>query len=195
MSSWNLRKDKTKRALELRLASSSSKLNPLFNFLRTTMLELKQGPVFSPFVRLLFAKRFAERRADSNFHCRSSKRAYNLFQTYVFPCHRWLGRNVDDNSVERLLVAEPIPPAGDATKCIARLAKTAALRWAIARCGNEKLVQLRKNSDLNYPRLFRCMFSVALDPPTVGHLFSYCVFRRVPMRCWKYWKIIEFGQM
>lgn len=29
--------------------------------------------------------------------------------TYRFPCGRWFGRNIDDGSLERLLVAEPVP--------------------------------------------------------------------------------------
>ncbi|XP_072165397.1 DENN domain-containing protein 5B-like [Diadema setosum] len=32
---------------------------------------------------------------------------------YKFPCGRWIGRNVDDGSLERLLVAEFIPPVID----------------------------------------------------------------------------------
>ena len=27
-----------------------------------------------------------------------------------FPCGRWLGKSVDDGSLERLLVAEPVSP-------------------------------------------------------------------------------------
>ncbi|KAK2158757.1 hypothetical protein LSH36_164g02051 [Paralvinella palmiformis] len=33
--------------------------------------------------------------------------------TYRFPCGRWLGRNIDDGALERLLVAEMVPPTTD----------------------------------------------------------------------------------
>ena len=34
-------------------------------------------------------------------------------RTYRFPCGRWLGKGVDDGAVERLLVAEHVPPTTD----------------------------------------------------------------------------------
>nr|CAB3237349.1 DENN domain-containing protein 5A-like [Phallusia mammillata] len=50
--------------------------------------------------------------------------ARNLFtgQTYVLPCFRWLGRNVDDNSIERLLLAEIVPHGENVTNSISRMA-------------------------------------------------------------------------
>lgn len=32
-------------------------------------------------------------------------------RAYKFPCGRWFGRGVDDGSLERLLVAEPMAPS------------------------------------------------------------------------------------
>lgn len=33
---------------------------------------------------------------------------------FRFPCGRWLGKGADDGALERLLVAEPVPPTVDA---------------------------------------------------------------------------------
>ena len=33
--------------------------------------------------------------------------------TYRFPCGRWLGKGVDDGALERLLIAELVPPTTD----------------------------------------------------------------------------------
>lgn len=41
-------------------------------------------------------------------------------QTYRFPCGQWLGRAVDDGSIERLLVAEAVLPSADHAELMER---------------------------------------------------------------------------
>ena len=36
-----------------------------------------------------------------------------FLQCFSFPCGRWLGRSIDDGSIERLLVAEIVPSTTD----------------------------------------------------------------------------------